>query len=75
MSGVIVSRAGRSDTSPTEPARRPRSAGTIMINLQLIVHTCALVILISLANLALLVALALKPINEGWSWALACGTA
>jgi hypothetical protein len=46
-----------------------------MINLQLVAHTCALVILISLANLALLLALALKPINEGWSWRLACGTA
>ena len=46
-----------------------------MINLRLISHTLALVVLISLANLGLLLALLVKPFKEAWSWSIACGTA
>ena len=46
-----------------------------MINLRVVAHTLALLLLISLANVSLLLALLLKPVNEKWSWNLACGTA
>lgn len=45
------------------------------VNLRVVSHTLALVLLVSIANVVLLFALVVKPINENASWRIACGTA
>ncbi|OCF40940.1 hypothetical protein I317_05218 [Kwoniella heveanensis CBS 569] len=53
---------------------RRRSPTKIFGQIRLIRHTIALFVLISIADLLLLVALLIKPFSEARSWALACWT-
>jgi hypothetical protein len=45
------------------------------VNLRLIRHVVALVLLVTLADACLLVALVIKPFSEPLSWSIACWTA
>ena len=46
-----------------------------MLKLRVIAHTIALCVLISIADILLLLALLLKPFSEGLSWRMASDTA
>jgi hypothetical protein len=45
------------------------------VNLRLIRHVVALVLLVTLADACLFVALVIKPFSEPLSWSIACWTA
>jgi hypothetical protein len=45
------------------------------VNLRLIRHVVALVLLVTLADACLLAALVIKPFSEPLSWSIACWTA